>query len=495
MHDMKTTFLIGLVLLVTGPGLAQVPARPNIVIILADDMGFGDCRAYNPNSKIPTPNLDRLAAEGLRFTDAHSASATCTASRYGLLTGITPARRGVVNGLNSLGSILEPQELTIAEMLKAEGFVTRMVGKWHLGFDLQKGDRRRPSLDLAQPLVGGPLDHGFDSFLGLNSAMSSGPYFYIRDRQPEALPSASIPGTKAVGLDRRLSYAAGDLAPGFVHEAVNSRLCDEVVGIIQDHAATRDSEPLFLYYAMLQPHTPWLPEQRFVGQSDAGPYGDYVVQLDHEVARVLAALETSGMAEDTLLLFSSDNGALWPEADIETYGHRANGPFAGGKARPQEGGHRVPFIARWPGQIPAGTKTDALINHSDILATIAELLHVDLKHATAGFPDIDSYSFLSVLSAPSEPHQRPGMAVTTGSFREGSWKLTFTRGSHRQTPETRLAAQASLYNLATDPGERNDLSAAEPARKAELYRRYQDYFADAPLKPLAIQFRAKKRTH
>jgi len=464
--------------------------RPNIIVIYADDMGYGDCTVNNLKSKIPTPNIDRLAKEGLRFTDAHSPSSTCTASRYGLLTGVNPARRGVVNGINGLGPVLEEKELTIAEMLKAQGYATRMVGKWHLGFELAAAEGRRPVLDLSKPFVGGPLDHGFDAFLGMNSAMSSGPYYYIRNRGPEVLPTESTEGTKARDRDRRVTYAAGDLAPGFVHEKVNSRLCDEVINILKNHRGKGDPEPLFLYYAMLEPHTPWLPEEQFAGKSGAGSYGNYVVQLDHELGRVLNALKESGMEHDTLVFFSSDNGALWPEADIEKYGHRANGPLAGGKARPEEGGHRVPFIARWPGRIPAGTKTDALINHTDMLATLAELLDVE---DVAGEAAIDSHSFLPVLREPNTEHERPAMAVTAGSFRQGDWKLTFNRGRRSAGPEECDVDQASLYNLAEDLGETRDLSQSQPKRKEQLFAAYREYFADLRLKPLAIQVAERKK--
>ena len=482
------------ILILTIAGIADAAEKPNILIIYADDMGYGDCTINNPESKIPTPNIDRLAKEGLRFTDAHSPSTTCTASRYGLLTGITPARRGVVNGINQLGPVLEAKELTIAEMLKARGYATRMVGKWHLGFERTPSEGRRPVLDLSKPFTGGPIDHGFESFLGMNSAMSSGPYYFIRDRGPEVMPTGSTAGTKAKDRDRRETYAAGELAPGFVHEEVNARLCDEVVGIIRKHAAQSDSPPLFLYYAMLQPHTPWLPEARFAGKSGAGPYGDYMVQLDHELGRVLAALKESGMEKQTLVFFTSDNGALWPDADIEKYGHRANGPLSGGKARPEEGGHRVPFIARWPGHIPAGTTTAALVNHTDFLATFAELLEVDLAKATAGFPSIDSHSFLPVLKMPDAGHDRPAMAVTAGSFRDGEWKLTFTRGPRSTGADGREAEHAGLYDLSEDIGETRDLSTSHPERKAQLFAAYQAYFANAPLKPLAIQFRANKNS-
>lgn len=481
---------IGLILIVLSVCTVHATEKPNIIIIYADDMGYGDCSVNNPESKIPTPNIDRLAKEGLRFTDAHSPSTTCTASRYGLLTGINPARRGVVNGINGLGPVLEAEELTVAEMLKAQGYRARMVGKWHLGFELAAAEGRRPVLDLSKPFVGGPLDHGFDTFLGMNSAMSSGPYYFIRGRGPEAMPTESIAGTKAKDRDRRITYAAGDLAPGFVHQEVNSRLCDEVIDILKEHSSNDDSDPLFLYYAMLEPHTPWLPEERFTGQSGSGPYGDYMVQLDHEIGRVLAALKESGMEKDTLVFFSSDNGALWPAADIEKYGHRANGPLAGGKARPEEGGHRVPFIARWPDQIPAGAKTDALINHTDMLATLAELLDVkDVGEEGA----IDSHSFLSVLREPDAEHERPAMAVTAGSFRKGDWKLTFNRGRRSAGPDERDVDQASLYNLTNDLGETQDLSQSQPDRKQQLFAAYRKYFATRELKPLAIKVAERKQ--
>jgi arylsulfatase A-like enzyme len=470
---------------------ASSAEKPNIIVIYADDMGYGDCTVNNPESKIPTPNIDRLAKEGLRFTDAHSPGTTCTASRYGLLTGINPARCGVVNGINGLGPVLEAGEFTIAEMLKAHGYATQMVGKWHLGFELDSAVGRRPVLDLSKPFVGGPLDHGFDTFLGMNSAMSSGPYYYIRNRGPEVLPTESAKGTKAGDRDRRETYAKGDLAPGFVHEEVNSKLCDEVISIIGKHSAKDDPQPLFLYYAMLEPHTPWLPEEQFAGKSGAGPYGNYVAQLDHEIGRVLKALKDSGLENDTLVFFSSDNGALWPEADIKKYGHRANGPLAGGKARPEEGGHRVPFIARWPGRVPAGTKTDALVNHTDMLATLAELLDVkDVAPETR----VDSHSFLPVLRDPGAKHQRPAMAVTPGSFRKGDWKLTFNRGPHSAAPEARNVDQASLYNLDQDLGETRDLSQSQPARKQQLFAAYREYFADLKLKSLAIQVAERKKS-
>lgn len=484
-----------LLVLVLGVGThAACAEKPNILVILADDMGYGDCSAYNPESKIVTPNIDRLAREGMLFTDAHSASATCTASRYGLLTGINPARRGVVNGITGLGPVLEDHEVTVAELLRDQGYTTRMVGKWHLGFEM-KAAKPRPVYDFTKPLVGGPLDQGFDSFFGLRSAVSAAPYFFIRDRSAEAVPAETTKGNKAKDVDRRLTYGAGDIAPGFVPEEAPGRLCDEVVTLLREHAESTSGEapnPLFLYYAMLQPHTPWLPEDRFGGKSGAGSYGDYLVQMDHEVGRVLDALKENGYDQNTLVIFSSDNGSLWPEADIEKWGHRANGPLAGGKALPEEGGHRLPFIVRWPGQVPAGATTDATINHTDFLATLAELFELDLEEV-APEAIVDSHSFLPVLKDPTTTHERPAMSVTAGSFRLDDWKLTFNRGSRAAGPDQREADNASLYHLAEDLGETQDLSESQPERKAQLFAAYRRYFASLKLKPLAEQVQAKKR--
>jgi arylsulfatase A len=467
---------------------------PNIVFILADDMGYGDCSAYNSQSKVHTPNIDRLAAEGLLFTDAHSASATCTASRYGLLTGINPARRGVVNGICALGPVLEEKEVTVAKLLRSQGYVTSMVGKWHLGFEM-KPAKPRPIYDFAKPFQGGPLDHGFDSFLGLRQAVSGAPYFYIRDRKVEVKPTETTKGTKnsakAAGKDSRTAYGSGAIAPGFVPEECNARLNDEVVQTIRQHAAKGDqAKPLFLYYAMLQPHTPWLPEERFVGQSEAGPYGDYLVQMDHEVGKVLKALRETGLDRDTLIIFTSDNGAMWPRSYVDATGHRANGPLAGGKARPEEGGHRVPFIARWPGRVPAGARTGATINHTDFLATCAGLLEINLKQAAPEAAQ-DSHSFLNVLNNPATTHERTAMSVTARSFRYGDWKLNF-KPARSAGPEAREVDEASLYNLAEDLGESTDLSGSQPRRTAQLFAAFREYYSTLKLKPLAEQVQASR---
>jgi arylsulfatase A len=465
--------------------------QPNIVIVYADDMGYGDCTANNPESKIPTPSIDRLARQGLRFTDAHSPAATCTASRYGLLTGTNPARTGVVNGLTGLGPVIDSGEVTVADFLKGQGYVTWMVGKWHLGFEMH-GDGPRRTFDFSKPLVGGPLDCGFDSFFGLTKAPSGAPYFYIRGRRPVARPTETTPGTKRAlktnGKDSRTTYAGGDIAPGFVPEECNARLCDDVIKTITEHSKSAGNKPFFLYYAMLEPHVPWLPTEEFGGKSKAGPYGDYIVQLDHEIGRVLQALKDSGLEDDTLVIFSSDNGAMWRQPDIERFNHRANGIFSGTKGTPYEGGHRVPFIVRWPGKVPAYSATDALINHSDLFATLAGLFNVDIAREYPGSAQ-DSHSFLPVLREPASEHERPGMIVTPGSYRLGNWKLRFRRGG---SSTAHAISEAMLHDLSDDPAELKDLSNAHVERKQKLFADYQQFVADRKLKPLAVQVAERK---
>jgi arylsulfatase A len=369
--------------------------------------------------------------------------------------------------------------------------VTRMIGKWHLGFEMY-GDGPRKTFEFSKPLVGGPLDCGFDSFFGLTKAPSGPPYFYIRGRMPVDKPTETTPGTKrdlkANGKDSRTAYAGGDIAPGFVPEQCNAAFSDEAVKIVNDHAELDQRKPLFLYYAMLEPHVPWLPGDAFAGKSKAGPYGDYIVQLDYEVGRVLAALKETGLEKDTLVIFSSDNGAMWRPQDIEQFGHRANGIFSGTKGTAYEGGHRVPFIARWPDYIPASTVSNALINHSDLFATLADHFKVDLGKAYPGNAE-DSHSFLAVLNDPADVHRRPGMIVTPGSYRLGDWKLRFRRGGGATDHPI---SEAMLHNLSKDPGELNDLSDSNAATKSRMFAEYRAFVEAQHLKPLAVQVAARK---
>ncbi len=417
--------------------------QPNIVIVYADDMGYGDCTAYNAKSKIQTPNIDRLATEGMRFTDAHSPGATCTASRYGLLTGISPVRTGVLNGTASTGPAISKSETTIAQMLKDQGYATNMIGKWHLGFNIPKGQRHN---NLTGKLTGGPLDRGFDYFHGNGK---SGP-------QSHPILGRNV-ATEPINENKQ-----------------NRILCNDAVRIIQDHAASNQSQPFFLYYALLEPHNPQVPEPDFQGKSDAGAYGDYVVQLDHWLGRVMAAIKESGLEKNTLLIFASDNGASKRNL-AKCPGHDGNGLLSGFKAMPLEGGHRVPMIVRWPEHVPASTTSSALINHTDFFATFAELLSVDLSSYPASAKD--SHSFLAALNNPTAAHNRPPMPVV-GSYRKANWKLIV---NNYRLPSERVDAVA-LYDLSQDLSEKSNLTKTHPEKAAVLLAEYKQYLANRKLK-------------
>jgi len=428
--------------------------KPNIVFIYADDLGYGDCSVYNPQSKIPTPNIDQLAKEGMRFTDAHSPHATCTGSRYGLLTGTSPARTGINNRVAGLGPTIDKDEVTIADFLKDQGYVTKMVGKWHLGFEKQKADKK-------DPLMGGPLDCGLDYFYGTEGSALTGNC--IKGRH-EAEP---------INL-----------------ETYNRLLCDDAVRIIREYGASQQDKPLFLYYAVHEPHAPLIPEKEFVGKSQAGVYGDYVVELDHWVGMVVQALKETGLEKNTLLIFASDNGTsnTFANKSSADYNHKSNWIFAGYKASPYEGGHRLPFIVRWPGKIPASTVSKALINHTDFFATLADIFNVDIAKTYPGSAQ-DSYSFLPVLKDPSVEHKRPAMVVV-GSYRKGDWKIIVNGPWGGKTEDYKLTG---LYNLADDISEKNNLAESNPEIGKQMFAEYKKFLAARKWKPLAIQIMKKTR--
>ena len=353
--------------------------RPHIVLILSDDMGYGDLKTYNPDSKIPTPHLDQLARAGMTFTDAHAGGSTCRPSRYALFTGRFASRSLSLS--DRAAPLLPEGRSTMASMLRDHGYRTAMVGKWHLGFD-QKArrtgkDTRGFQFDYDQPLTGGPLDRGFDSFFGMHASLDIPPYFYISNRAPVMPPtetvadSTSVDGQEGWNKIQGAFWRGGDVAPDFKHADVTPRFAAEARKVIESHRRTR---PLFLYLALPSPHTPWLPAKEFIGKSGAGMYGDFVMMVDDVVGQILASLDRAGMSENTLVLFSSDNGPVWYAKDTERFGHRSVGPLRGAKGSVWEGGHRVPLIAKWPGHVQAGVKNDHTVSFVDFFATFAELV-------------------------------------------------------------------------------------------------------------------------
>jgi arylsulfatase A-like enzyme len=443
-------------------------ARPdaNIVIILADDMGMGDIGAYSPSSKVPTPALDTLAAARMRFTDAHSPSAVCTPTRYGLLTGRyawrTSLKKGVLKGYSPL--LIDTDRSTIASMLRKKGYATAAIGKWHLGLGSEA------VTDYSKPLSPGPNDVGFDYFWGIPASLDMAPYTYVENDRI----LTSFDGEETGDSEKRRDggdgfWRAGPVARGFVHEQVLPRITARSEEYIREHVEAAGEQPFFLYMPLSAPHTPWLPVPEFIGKSGAGYYGDFAAQVDHSVGRIMQVLEDTGVADNTIVVFTSDNGAHWTPEDIdEKWGHRANMEYRGQKADIHEGGHRVPLIVSWPGRVPAASSSGHLTALTDLYATIAEVVG-----AKPGADDgVDSETILPELlgdsggQAPRSPvvhHSVRGMFA----IRDGDWKLVEGLGSGGFTPpavieQTEGGPAGQLFNLADDPFERSDLYTERP---------------------------------
>ncbi len=474
---------------VAGASVSAVAAdaagnRPNIVFILADDLGYGDLGCYNRDSKIPTPNANRLAKEGIRFTDAHSPSAVCTPTRYGILTGRycwrTSLKSGVLQGYDPL--LIERNRVTVASLLKQHGYTTGAVGKWHLGL----GDKKPTDYD--RPFAAGPLAVGFDSFFGIPSSLDFPPYVFVEDNLAAERPTATIAARQMRRNGGGGFWRAGAIAPSFKHEDVLPAITDKAVEFVRKQS--RD-KPFFLYFPLSAPHTPWMPAAEFLGKSQAGYYGDFVVQADAAIGRVLAALAEGGLADNTLVILTSDNGAHWLASDIEQYDHRSNAALRGQKADIWEAGHRVPFIARWPGRIQPGTASDETVCLTDLLRTTAAILDVPLP-SDAGE---DSYNILPALFGhESKQAIREATLHQSGdgtlAIRQGPWKLCQALGSHGFSEPRTVKPQpgdpsGQLYNLADDPAEQTNLWLQEPkvvARLTALLAQYKSTGRSAPAK-------------
>jgi len=453
MFAVRVLALVLLSLIVVGCANAPTEPRsrrPNIVVVLADDMGYGDPRCFNPDSRIATPNIDRLAREGMRFSDAHSPGAWCVPSRYGLLTGRYPFRVGQFRV--GRGPVLEPGQVTMASFLRDQGYATAMVGKWHLGFE---GGPNTAGEDKH----GGPLDHGFDQYFGIHASLDIPPYYYIRGRTPVAAPTERIAASYSDGWTKIQGafWREGAIAPGFVHAEVLPKFVDEAVSFLDGRGA--DDRPFFLYVALAAPHTPWLPEKSRAA-SEALMYGDFTEQVDGELGRILDAVDRSGEADNTMIVFTSDNGPVWYPKDVERTGHSSTGGFRGMKSDSYEGGHRMPFVVRWPAVVAPETMSAQTICFTDLLATLADITDVSLPPEV----DHDGHSLLPVLqsAATTTSRQHTVLKANAAVVRMGDWKLITHLGSGGFSSPRRVKPKAAgprgqLYDLANDPGERNNL--------------------------------------
>jgi arylsulfatase A-like enzyme len=432
--------------LISSPAIWAAPRRPNILLILADDLGWGDISCYHPESRIKTPNLDRLAASGVRFTDAHSPSSVCTPTRYGLLTGRycwrTELKRGVLNGESP--ALIEPGRATIASMLKVSGYETGGFGKWHLGLG------GAPKTDYAQELRPAPADHGFDRFWGIPASLDMPPYVYVRDRRVEELPTSAIATSGAP--PRGPFWRGGPIAPSFRMDEVLPKIAANAVEFLKEKRA----RPAFAYVALPAPHTPWVPTRDWMGKSNANLYGDFVAQVD-----AVAGELTGAASRQTIVIVTSDNGAPWSAPDVEASGgHRANAAWRGQKGDIHEAGHRVPFLARGLGRRGV---SNSLVSLLDVYATLADQVGHQLRTDEAG----DSF----VLGRRSSVvhHSQTGLFA----WRNGPWKFIEEKGSGGFTKPPKIdpgpgELPYELYHLGNDPGETRDLAAQEPQQAARL---------------------------
>ncbi len=463
-------------------------APPNIVFILADDLGMGDVSCYNPQSAWRTPHLDRLATEGLRFTDAHAASSLCTPSRYALLTGRYAWRgtlkRGVVNGYER--SLIEPGRVTLPAFLRANGYATAMFGKWHLGVDWAKSGPNPDDVDFSKPFGGGPTARGFDRFSGITASLDMPPYVWLANDRAASLPTGKIGNSPPPRL-----WRAGVISPDFQMEQVEPRLVEKTIDYLSERA-THPDQPFFLYLALAAPHTPLLPTREFAGSTHTTVYGDFVSQVDADIGRILAALEKSGLAANTIVVATSDNGFAPAAglAELKAINHDPSDGYRGYKSDLFEGGHRIPFLVRWPGHVPRGTQSGELIGQLDFFATCADLLGAEVPAAAAE----DSVSFAPLLRGerPAKP-LREALVHHSGegrfTIRQGTWKLLLWPGSGGwssptpnpsewlKVPATDLSTlpKYQLYDLTRDPAEQQNVAADHPdivQRLGGLMRHY-----------------------
>jgi arylsulfatase A-like enzyme len=475
--------------------------RPNILFILADDLGYGDVGCYNPESKVPTPHLDQLAKEGIRFTDAHSPSTVCTPTRYSILAGRMAFRlnyRGVFTGVGG-PCLINPGRLTVASLLKQQGYATAMFGKWHVGltaFDKegkpihQNGLPAVRRIDYSRALKGGPVDHGFDHFFGTASCPTTDwLYAYIDGNNIPVPPTQIVDRTPLPKHPYSRDNRPGMIAPGFDLEEVDMVFLDKSLKFLAQHAKESPEKPFFLFHSMQAVHLPSFAGDAFKGKTKAGPHGDFIFEMDHVVGELMEALKKYGMAENTLVVFSSDNGPEVPTSIAMRRDHKHDGarPWRGVKRDQWEGGHRVPFIARWPGRIKPGSTSGQTICLTDLMATAAAITEAKLPNNVAE----DSYNILPALLGEDKPireytlHQTMSLAL---AIRKGNWKYLDHKGSGGNNynrggewgmkqyalPEKAPKAPGQLYDLAKDPGETTNLYFEKPEMVEELKAKLEE---------------------
>ncbi len=484
----------------------QKESKPNIIVIFADDVGYGDLSCYGA-THVQTPNLDQLAQEGRRFTDAHTASAVCSPSRYALMTGRYPVRHGNLWSpiFLRVPLVIDSDRTTIADLAKRAGYSTNCLGKWHLGFG-----QKQPT-DWNAPLKPGPLELGFDTYFGIPVVNSHPPFVWVHDHRVVGWTADDpfVYGTSAKTKRYDEKFGIDQIGGA---ETAHELYDDEAVGETLARMATawisqqsEQDQPFFLYLATHNIHHPFTPAKRFQNTSQAGPYGDFIHELDWIVGEVMEQLKTSDIENETLLIFTSDNGGMLNRGGQEAWrrGHRLNGPLLGFKFDAWEGGHRIPFIARWPGHIPSGSESSALISNIDLMATLAAV--TDQKLESDEGPD--SFNLLPALTGSETIHVRDHLLIAPArkthlSLREADWMYISDQGgggfaakkegdhafggpaAHRFTGHANSdiengeirpdAPSSQLYNLATDPLQKQNVVREHPKVAMRLETKIQE---------------------
>lgn len=481
--------------------------KPNVIIIFADDMGYGDVSALNPRARTPTPHIDGLAQKGIVFTDAHASASVCTPSRYGLLTGRyawkAEARGRVGSGFSK--PILEPGRQTIASIFKNEGYTTACIGKWHLGLDWQtqdgsgearfKEENGRSNVDYAKPVAIGPNNYGFDYSFIHPASLDMPPYVFLRNHltvDPQMVLTSDLYPNKLadtqyywdrkhtnkqdVYWDKMVWWRRGEMSKSFRIENCLTEIAADGISFLERQAREKPSEPFFLYMPLTGPHTPWMPAAPFRGKSPIGTYGDFILNVDHVVGQVRTKLRQLGIADNTLVVFSSDNGAYWPQSEVDLHQHDAHAGRRGQKGDIWDGGHRMPLIISWPARIQKPLVYEHLVSLTDLFATFAGLTGQKIPKGQGE----DSFSFLHVLQGNTRKATRPAMIHHSSgglySIRMDGWKYIDGLGSGGFTAPAKPAPSpggptGQLYDLQHDPGESDNVFLRYPAKVRKLEKK------------------------
>ena len=468
--------------------------HPNIVVILADDFGVGDIQAHYPDNKIPTPYLDQLVSEGMSFTDAHSPSAVCTPTRYGLLTGRYSWRTRLQEWVLAAYEppLIDRDRPTMPGVLRDHGYETAMVGKWHLGWEWAgpqpsrmtevRNGQKTLEWDFTKPASEGPTTRGFDYYFGVDLP-NMPPFSYIENDMVHPLPTDRYVHDPSEGVVMPRGFEGSPMAPGWRFREIVPELTRRAVE--QVHQRAQSGKPFFLFYSMTSPHEPVSPSTPFMGKSGIAPIADFVMETDWSAGQVIQAVDDAGIAENTIVIFTADNGHShytgWDE--LVNAGHMPSGPFRGHKGDIWEGGHRVPLLLRWTGHIEPGSTSSQLVSLTDVFATSLEVIGTDPPEAGAE----DSMSFLGAALGQTREGSRTSLVSHSNqgefAYRDGPWKVVYRRSDPSLEKSRGEPTITELYNLETDIAEEQDLASEKPEVVEELQERFDELIARGASRP------------